>query len=229
MEFKYWKTQSVAEERAVEPLEIPVPEEEIVEIGAAVNTETISVTGTETDAEPNAEINAESTEIVAVPVREEGTEVVDFAEERRVREEKKQYEREVDEFFDNGGSDGEDSVSEGTASGGRASWVRYVWGTPLLILSFLLSGAFIAVFFAVLLVLFVALAASLTASVLVLTGGIGMIPAQVPSGLIFIGFFFILLAVSMLIVILALLIVQYLIPGTGRLAMKIKKKLNLFN
>lgn len=160
------------------------------------------------------------------PEPETETQIVDFQEIRRDREDSDRQNREIDEFFAE-----EERQSHG--EGRRKSIARLIFvdgllGVPLLVLAYVAAAGFLLIFGAVTAALFIAGLALMVGAVIVICNSFRIFSVNTPTALVCIGASVAAVGIGLLLWLLCLLTANKLLPFIFRLPLKLEKKLRLF-
>ena len=223
MTYKYWET-CAERERGAE--NTPVP-------GSAESTPIMSAEhAVSADAETLERADFALSEDTAgteidTPVPE--TEIVDLQEIRRDREDNDRMNREVEEFF---AEEERQNHSEGAETKKKSSagmiFVDGLLGVPLLVISYIVTAAFLMLFAALTAAFFAAGLALLMGAVIVICNSFRIFSVNVPTALVCIGASIAAIGMGLMMFLLCLLTAQKLIPFTVKLPVKLEKKLRLF-
>ena len=168
-------------------------------------------------------------EAETIEITEPETQIFDLQEIRRDREDSDRMNREVEEFFaEEEGLRGAEDGDAKKKSIARMIFVDGLLGVPLLVLSYIVTAAFLLVFAALTAAFFVAGLALLMGAVIVICNSFRIFSVNVPTAIVCIGASIAAIGFGLMMFLLCLLTARKLIPFTVKLPVKLEKKLRLF-
>jgi uncharacterized membrane protein len=232
MTYKYWET-CAEREREAQPIPDTCREDSVL----AVAGDTPATEGQITDRDLSAaevqlpsdtpdagEMQASSDETAV-----EETRIFDIQEIRRDREDNDRMNREVEEYF----AEEERQYASGDGETKKKSVARLIFvdgllGIPLLVISYIVTAAFLLAFAVLTAAFFAAGLALLMGAVTVICNSFRIFSVNVPTALVCIGASIAAAGIGLMMFLLCLLTARKLIPFTVKLPVRLEKKLRLF-